>query len=166
MSIEDYIGALLRHSDNIDLSEIRRAQDLARYARRHRAVTEAVLSQMLEHVHICWRAMDGWINTKVEMDQSTWLTQWEYLEVVAKTALDLAEDSGRIYDEEPKIAKLLWDMVICLGDPKWIERIVNEAESQYLSYLTWQLMAVRQASKVALVMIEFRSEFDVPTERF
>lgn len=57
-------------------------------------------------------------------------------------------------------------MVICLGDPKWIERIVNEAESQYFSYLTWQLMAVRQASKVALVMIEFRSEFDVPTERF
>lgn len=75
MSTEDYIGALLRHSDKIDVVEIKRAQDLARYARRHKAVARAVTSQMLEHVHVCWRAMDGWMNTKVELDQSTWLNQ-------------------------------------------------------------------------------------------
>ena len=106
------------------------------------------------------------MNTKVEFDQSTWLTQWEYLELVAQTALELAKESERIEAEEGRIAKLLWDMVICLGDAKWIERIVSEAESQYFSYLTWQLMAVRQASKIALVMIEFKPEFDVPVTPF
>ena len=166
MSNEEYIGKLLKHSDARDACEIQRALDIARYGYRHKPIVRAVSSAMLDKVHISWRVLDGWMNTEVALEESTWLNQWEYLETIAQMAQELANESERIEAEQARISRMLWDMVICLGDPIWLHRIVSEAEAQYFSYLAWQLMRVRQASKVALLMLEFNSDYDICVERF
>ena len=166
MSGEEYIGELLKHSDQIDVGELKRALEVARYARPSKAIKRAVSSEALDRVHSAWRALDGWINTAVDRRISPWLTQCDYLEFIAKKAKELATEAERIEAEEAKIARLLWDMVITLSNPKWINRFICEAESQYFSYLTRRLLAVRQACKCALVMLEFKAEYDIVTERF
>ena len=166
MSGEEYIGELLKHSDQRDLGELKRALEVARYARPSKAIRRALSSEALDRVYSAWRTLDGWINTAVDRRVSPWLTQWEYLEFIARKAEELAIEAERIEPEEAKIARLLWDMVITLSDPKWINRFICKAESQYFSYLTWKLLAVRQACKCALVMLEFEAEYDIVTERF
>lgn len=165
-SDEEYIGGLLKHSDEINLGELKRSLEVARYAGSSKAIRRAVFAGTLDRVHTAWRALDGWIDTAVDRRSSTWVTRWEYLEFIAKKAEEFAIKAEPIEVEEAKIARLLWDMVITLGDPKWIDRVVSEAESQYVAYLTWKLIAVRQACKCALVMLEFSAEYDVVTERF
>lgn len=163
---EEYIGELLKHSDQVELGELNRALEVARYARSSQAMRRACSAEALDRVHAAWRALDGWINTAVDGRESPWLTQWEYLEFIAKRTEEFALEAERIEAEEATIARLLWDMVITLGDPMWINRFICEAESQYFNYLTWKLMSVRQACKCALVILEFKAEYDIVTERF
>lgn len=91
----------------------------------------------LDRVHATWRALDGWRNTAVDLAASPWLAQWEYVEMIVEMAEDMSTAAERIEAEEAKVSRLLWDMVIMLSDPKWIHRIVEEADETFFSFLTW-----------------------------
>lgn len=161
-----YVGELLKRSDALDVSTLVKTLQIARYAQNREAIRSAVIADMLDRLHMTWRTMDGWLNTYIDREDSPYLLEWMHLERAIEKARRLSLQTEHTKVEERQLAGYLWELVVMLSDAKWLGRMLEEADPTFFGHLAWQIMAVRQACKTALVMLEFDPQFDTETQRF
>lgn len=162
----DYVSELLKRADVLDQTPLVKALQVARYAKDRSGIRSAVLADMLERVHRSWNSLNGWLNTHIDRDASPFLLEWMFLESAVDQTRLLAQDTKRTSRQEIELSSHLWEVVVMLSDPKWIRRILDEADQTHHGHMAWQLMGVRLACKTAIMMIEFDPQFDAAVDRF